>query len=145
MERIVQLTDYEYKRLKEQADATQATIEEGIKEGIKDACNLSVKLEMVVDKYWNDVITITPCVYVKSGFYQPSSKEIIYAISYDACRKINDHIEQWLCRQIRKRYKFDIDTINKYRDRLSNQWKINTAFLILSSSGWLAAVLTWIL
>lgn len=145
MERIVQLTDYEYKRLKEQADATQATIEEGIREGIKDSCNLSVSLELEVDKNWNDVITITPCVYVKSGFFQSSSKEIIYAISHDACRKINDHIEQWLDRQIRKRYKFDIDTINKYRDRLSNRWKINTAFLILSSSGWLAAVLTWIL
>ena len=39
MERIVQLTDYEYKRLKEQAEATQATIEEGIREGVKHACN----------------------------------------------------------------------------------------------------------
>jgi hypothetical protein len=98
MERIVQLTDYEYKRLKEQAEATQATIEEGIREGIKDAC-----------------------------------------------RKIRDHVEKWLDQQIRKRYKVDVDTINKYRDRLSNQWKWNLVFFILSSSGWIAAVLTWIL
>lgn len=145
MERIVQLTDYEYKRLKEQADATQTTIEEGIREGIKDACNLTISLEMKIDRSWNDIVTITPCVYVKPASYQLSSKEIIYAISNDACRKIRDHVEKWLDRQIRKRYKVDVDTINKYRDRLSNQWKWNLVFFILSSSGWIAAVLTWIL
>lgn len=35
--------------------------------------------------------------------------------------------------------------IEEIRDRLSNQWKWNVVFLILSSSGWIAAVLTWIL
>ena len=145
MERIVQLTDYEYKRLKEQAEATQATIEEGIREGIKDACNLTISPEMEIDRSWNDIVTITPCVYIKPASYQLSSKEIIYAISNDACRKIRDHVGKWLDQQIRKRYKVDVDTINKYRDRLSNQWKWNVVFLILSSSGWIAAVLTWIL
>ena len=145
MERIVQLTDYEYKRIKEQAEATQATIEEGIREGIKDACNLTISLEMEIDKSRNDIVTITPCVYIKPASYQLSSKEIICAISNDACRKIRDHVEKWLDQQIRKRYKVDVDTINKYRDRLSNQWKWNLVFFILSSSGWIAAVLTWIL
>lgn len=145
MERIVQLTDYEYKRLKEQAEATQATIEDGIREGVKDACNLTISLEMEIDKSWNDIVTITPCVYIKPASYQLSSKEIIYAISNDACRKIRNLVEKWLDQQIQKRYKVNVDTINKYRDRLSNQWKWNVAFLILSSSGWIAAVLTWIL
>ena len=91
MERIVQLTDYEYKRLKKQAEAKQATIE-GIREGVKDACNLTISLEMEIDKSWNDIVTITPCVYIKPASYLLSSKEIIYAISNDACRNIRNHV-----------------------------------------------------
>ena len=129
MERIVQLTDYEYKRL--------GTL--SLLAGIDLLTGLAVPVVSNTHKS-SDFIKLLE----KFDEMYPTG-EIIYAISHDACRKINDHIEQWLDRQIRKRYKFDIDTINKYRDRLSNRWKINAAFLILSSSGWLAAVLTWIL
>lgn len=141
MEKIVQLRESEYERLKEQADMTQVAMDAEIERVIKDKCKLTVELQMDVGNDWNDVFHIRPVVTARPGYYCKNGGEnFVNAISYDACRKIADKIKSWMEGQIRDRYKVDVETVNEYRLARKNQWKWNTAFLILSLTGWLVAL-----
>lgn len=147
MNKIVQLTEYEYQQLKKEADMTCAAMEAEIARGIEEHSKLSIDLKLDVGRDWNDVFNIKPVVYVKSSYYdtgQGYGKEK-YAVSYEACRKISRHVERWLEKQIRTRYKIDVDTINKYNERMNNQVKWNYAYALIALSGWLVASLAILL
>jgi len=141
MEKIVQLRESEYNRLKEQADMTQIAMDAEIEREIKDKCKLTIELRLDIGNDWDDIFHIKPFVTARSSGYSPENgKKYVDALSYDACKKIANKIQSWMEKQIRGRYKVDVETVNKYRLALRNQWKWNTAFLILSLSGWLVAL-----
>lgn len=143
MNKIVQLTEYEYEQLKKRADLSTKTLEAEIKREMKDHCNLTVELKMDVGRDWDDVYHIKPVVYAHSGMYSdPDSKPFhntVYALSYKEVGKIQAMVQKWMDKQIRKRYKLDLEMVNKCRARLQNQWKWNVLFLLLSLTGWLVA------
>ncbi len=141
MNRIVQLSDYEYQQLKNEADMTTAVMDAEIERQIKDKAKLTVELKLDVGNDWEDVFHIRPIVHVRSGYHHTEGKtETVSAVSYSACSKIAKHIEDWMKDSIRKRYKLDVDVVNAYRERMKNQWKWNTTFLLLSLTGWLVAL-----
>ena len=144
MNKIVQLTDYEYQQLKKEADMTCAAMEAEIMRGIEEHSKLSVDLKLDVGRDWDDVFHIKPVVYVSPSYYDPGRgyAEVKKALSYEACRKIQRHIEKWMEEQIRKRYKLDIDTVNRYNHRMNAQVRWNVAYAIIALSGWLVACLS---
>lgn len=144
MNKIVQPTDYEYQQLKKEADMTCATMEAEIMRGIEEHSKLSVDLKLDVGRDWDDVFHIKPVVYVSSSYYDPGQGDdkVKHAVSYEACRKIQGHIEKWMEEQIRKRYKLDIDTVNRYNHRMNTQVRWNVAYAIIALSGWLVACLS---
>lgn len=141
MNKIVQLTEYEYQQLKKEADMTCAAMEAEIARGIEEHSKLSIELKLDVGRDWDDVFHIKPVVYVSSSHYDPGQgyAKVKRAVSYEACRKIQGHIEKWLEGQIRARYKIDISTINKYHEKMNNQVKWNFAYALIALSGWLVA------
>lgn len=143
MNRIVQLSEWEYDQLKKEAEMTSATIDAEIKREMENHCNLTVEVKMNIGRDWDDVFHIKPIVSARSGYYSTggSFADTKYALSYKEVSKVEGKIQTWMEKQVRKRYKLDIDTVNKYRDRLQNQWKWNLFFLILSLSSWLVACL----
>ncbi len=143
MNKIVQLSEYEYEQLKKRADLSTKTLEEEIKREMKNHCNLTIELKMDVGRDWDDVYHIKPVVYAHSGIYSsPDSKPFqnsVSALSYKEVGKVQAAVQKWMEKQIRKRYKLDLEMVNKCRARLQNQWKWNVLFLILSLTGWLVA------
>lgn len=141
MNRIVQLSDWEYEELKKEAEMTAAAMDAEIERQIQDKCKLTVELKLNVGNDWNDVFSIKPVVYAHSGYHARKDYrgETVNALSYSACRDIADHIKKWMEETIRKRYKVDVDTINKSRKAQERQWKWNVLFLILSITGWLVS------
>lgn len=143
MNKIIQLTDYEYQLLKKEADMTCATMEAEIMRGIEEHSKLSVDLKLDVGRDWNDVFHIKPVVNVSSSYYDPHGYDKVkYAVSYKACRKIQSHIEKWMEEQIRKRYKLDIDTVNRYKHKMETQVRWNMVYALIALSGWLVACLS---
>ena len=130
MNKIVQLTDYEYQQLKKEADMTCAAMEAEIMRGIEEHSKLSVDLKLDVGRDWDDVFHIKPVVYVSSSYYDPGQgyDKVKHAVSYEE--------------QIRKRYKLDIDTVNRYNHRMNTQVRWNVAYTIIALSGWLVACLS---
>lgn len=115
---------------------TCAAMEAEIMRGIEEHSKLSVDLKLDVGRDWDDVFHIKPVVYVSSSHYDAGQgfNKVKYAVSYEACRKISKHVERWLDNQIRTRYKIDIDTINKYNERMNNQAKWNYAYALIALS-----------
>ena len=144
MNKIVQLTEYEYQQLKKEAEMTCAAMEAEIARGIEEHSKLSIDLKLDIGRDWEDVFHIKPVVYVSSSYYDTGQgfDKVKYAVSYDACRKISKHVEKWLENQIRTRYKIDVDTINKYNERMNNQAKWNYAYALIALSGWIVACLS---
>lgn len=141
MNKIVQLSDWEYQQLKREAEMSAATLEAEIKREMNDHCNLTVEIKMDIGRDWDDVFHIKPVVKARSGSYTGSDDyhNSVYALSYNEVRNIQGKITEWMEKQVRKRYKLDIDIVNKYNSKIQNQWKWNLFFLILSLTGWLVA------
>ena len=141
MNRIVQLSEWEYEQLKKEAEMTSATIDAEIKREMENHCNLTVVLKLELNRDWDDVFHIKPVVSARSGSYSSSDDyhNSVYALSYNEVKKIQKKITEWMEKQVRERYKLDIETVNKYRIKIQNQWKWNLFFLLLSLTGWLVA------
>lgn len=141
MNKIVQLSEWEYQELKKEAELSAATMEAEIKREMKDHCNLTVELKMDIGRDWEDVFHIKPIVNAKSGYYSAkgSFDDTAYALSYEEVSKVERKVIEWMEKQVRKRYKLDVDTVNKYNDRIRNQWKWNLFFLMLALAGWVVA------
>lgn len=141
MEKIVQLREYEYKALKEQADMTEVAFDKAMERAIKESCNLTIHLKMDIGRDWNDVFSIKPYADVSSGSYSPhNTMSPPKVLSYNACNKLAKRIQKWVEETVEKRYGFGIEQVNKYRRANENRWKWNTAFLILSLTGWFVAL-----
>lgn len=141
MNKIVQLSEWEYQELKREAELSAATLDAEIKREMKDHCNLTVEIKLDIGRDWDDVFHIKPVVSARSGSYSGSDDyhNSVYALSYNEVGNIQRKITEWMEKQVRKRYKLDIDTVNKYRNKIQNQWKWNLFFLLLSLTGWLVA------
>lgn len=71
MNKIVQLTEYEYQQLKKEAEMTCAAMEAEIARGIEEHSKLSIDLKLDIGRDWEDVFHIKPVVYVSDGRANP--------------------------------------------------------------------------
>ena len=76
MNKIVQLTEYEYQQLKKEAEMTCAAMEAEIARGIEEHSKLSIDLKLDIGRDWEDVFHIKPVVYVSSSYYDTGKDSI---------------------------------------------------------------------
>lgn len=141
MNRIVQLSEYEYNQLKEQADATKESIDKTVSEEVKKLCNLELEVKMDIGRDWDDTFRIKPYASL-DGKYIYGDKCVM---DFDTAWTIGKRIQKWMEKMVEIRYGFDIKQVNSYTKANRNRWKWMALWTILSASGWVAAMLTWIL
>lgn len=141
MNSIIQLTEYEYNQLKKQADATRETINKAVAEEVKKLCNLELEVKMAVGLDWNDTFSIKPYASLGGNWVFGTDAPM----DLDAALKIGKKVQKWMQEQIEGRYGFGIEQVNRYTKANKNRWKWMALWTILSASGWMAAITTWLL
>lgn len=146
MKKIIQLDEYDYNKLVEKAKMTEKQIQDGIKTEIDKINLVNVKISLDCGNNWNDEFRITANLdYDIAGYHRYSDDwQPIRIVSYDQCRKAVDRIHRWMTEQISERYGMDAKIINSNRNAYKNRWKWYAFFIILSASGWAAAITTWL-
>ena len=138
MERIVQLTDYEYDLLKSQANATREEIKKQIQAEVEKNCNIKVELKMEVGRNQYDHFYIQPYASMIDACCGNHP-----VMDFDATYKLARRIQKWMKSEIEHRYGFGVKQVNKYIRANKNRWKWTMFYGILAASGWAVATCLW--
>lgn len=137
MERIVQLTEFEYDKLSEQAQYNQNKIEQIAEELYKEKGIYSIKL--TIDTY-NDIEG-----FIKFRIYSYiNERDANYKLSFDDSKKIISTFDEVALKMMQRKFGKLVDNINLHNQNVDKfeKWKSDFRFKFIGFTmfGWLAAV-----
>lgn len=133
MDRIVQLTESEYNKLKKDADATNAQIEERAKKMYEEKGIYGIVLDLSCDTDYRENIRIHAGGYVKD-------LNSLFPISDKDKKKVVQFVTERVKRMMRERYGKQIDSIDYYNKRLEYLKRWHAKFIGFTIFGWIAAL-----
>ena len=135
MNKIVQLSEREYKELFEKAKLNQDEIEKLAVKMYQDKGTFEIILKIDCDSDYYQIYNFN----VHSHIYQSGELEK-FEIPYEERKKIVKYVDQKVLAFMKKRFGTQITDINRYKQRLIllRNWKYK--FIGITIFGWIAAL-----